>query len=174
MPTCAVQMSRLFSNAVQNVILLMFAEVTCQIKKYTHPRDLTRLERENPSFRKRNVPKPWHWLDEPPIWQAKRFSLFLQKRTLSSHMLFQHEHNSQSCSGWRGGWLVVGGWWWLDKEGGLQPCDLQHLVAIWVEFSVSPCCMTAKKVDSNIEFQDQRPSRHTSHIRGSFESVRIW
>lgn len=38
---------------------------------------------------KKNVPKPWHWLDEPPIWQAQRFSLFLQKRTLSSHMLFQ-------------------------------------------------------------------------------------
>lgn len=38
---------------------------------------------------KKNVPKPWHWLDEPPIWEAQKFSLFLQKRTVSSHMLFQ-------------------------------------------------------------------------------------
>lgn len=60
---------------------------------------------------------------------------------------------------------AVGGQW-LDKEGGLQHCDLQHLVAIWVEFAVSPCCTTVKNVDSNTEFQVQRPSHRSSIDEG--------
>lgn len=59
-------------------------------------------------------------------------------------MSFAHEHNSLSCSGWS------------KSSGNLG------------EFSFSCCCTTAKKLDSNIEFYVQQPSRHTSQYMREF------